>query len=161
MRAQKTGISRAGMWALWLTILAFAMITACQSNSKGFVLPEGDTELGAKVFTELNCDRCHSIGDIKWSGSEAYDDPYVKLGGEVSQIKTYGELVTSVINPSHKISEKSLSDGSITLGEGMSKMEMYRYNQIMTVDELVNVVAYLQAHYELVRPDNPYPKYGF
>ena len=161
MKAFKIFANGMAGWSLGLLLLAMAMFTACQSESRGFVLPDGDEVIGKQLFVEMNCDRCHSIGDIRWSGSERYSDPYVKLGGETSTVKTYGELVTSVINPSHKIERKSLNKEKTTLVEGMSKMEMYRYNEIMTVEELVNLVSYLQSEYKLVVPENPYAQHAF
>lgn len=157
MNTHKKHIWRPFAWWIWVFFGAMALFTACQNESRGFVLPDGDIEAGKQTFLDLNCNRCHSIGDIKWHGSERYSDPYVKLGGEVTAMKTYGELVTSVINPSHKISQRSLNEETITLAPGMSKMELYRYNQIMTVEELVNIVTFLQSEYELVRPRDPYP----
>lgn len=142
-------------------VLFLAGLMSCTNQSKGFILPDGDAVAGKAVFTELNCNRCHSVADIKWSGTEQFQDPYVKLGGDVSQIKTYGELVTSVINPSHEISRRSLNEERVRLADGSSKMEMYKYNEIMTVQELVDVVTFLQQEYNVVTPENPYPNYGF
>lgn len=141
--------------------LAFAVFAGCQNESRGFVLPEGDIEQGKQTFLELNCTRCHSIGDVAWTGDERWDDPHVKLGGEVTSMKTYGELVTSVINPSHKISQQAITNQRLTLVEGMSKMELYRYNEIMTVQELVDLVTFLQSEYELIKPEDTYPYRGF
>jgi hypothetical protein len=153
-----TNYFKGGIWTL---VLALAALTSCQNQSRGFVLPDGDAELGRQLFTELNCVRCHSIGDIQWEGTERFDDPHVPLGGEVSQLKTYGELVTSVINPSHKISQKYLTDQKLTLTEHMSKMELYRYNEIITVEELIDLVTFLQSEYQLVVPETTYPYQGF
>ena len=148
-------------WVLGAMFIALMAFSACQTESRGFVLPEGDTVKGKTVFTELNCSRCHSIDDIAWTGSEQFGDPYVKLGGDATTITTYGELVTSVINPSHKIDRKSLNSEKLTLTAGMSKMELYRYNEIMTVQELVDLVTYLQSEYKVDRPEVDYPFTGF
>ena len=146
---------------IFFAVMLFAGLSSCTNQSKGFVLPEGDADKGRVVYNELNCSRCHSIADIQWTGTEQFDDPYVKLGGDVSKIKTYGELVTSVINPSHEIERRSLNAERVRLADGSSKMEMYKYNEIMTVQELVDVVTFLQSEYNLVTPENPYPNYGF
>lgn len=143
-----------------LSILFFAatmMMISCQKESKGFVLPPGDIEKGKALFTELSCTDCHSIGDIPWKG--AAGDPNVKLGGNVTKLKLYGELVTSVINPSHKISQRNIADQKWVLPGGTSKMETYCYNEVMTVQQLVDVIAFLQSKYNLVVPINTYPYY--
>ncbi len=143
-------------WVLFLSF--FVLIMACQKEARGFVLPEGNIAEGKKMFSAMNCTDCHAVGDIPWAGSGENDYPEVKLGGDVTSLKTYGELVTSVINPSHKISQKNLlTDQQLTTPEGMSKMSTRAYNEVMTVQQLVDIVAFLQSEYKLVMPTNPYP----
>lgn len=143
-------------WSIWIMLVGMAIMTSCQNESHGFVLPDGDAVEGKLVFNDMGCARCHSISDIAWIGDEKYDDPEIVLGGTVTSIKTYGELVTSVINPSHKISKKHLKDHKMTLGDGVSKMEFYHYNEIMTVQQLVDLVTFLQSEYTVVKPVNVY-----
>ena len=123
---------------------------SCNTQGVGFALPEGNATLGQKSFIELNCNQCHSVGPIEWAGSEEAGDVLVELGGDVTKIKSYGELVTSVINPSHKIASKYRDVGSTS--EGTSKMRIY--NEVMTVQDLVDVVTFLQGEYNLVPPVN-------
>ena len=156
MKAQKYRMKRLTQWSLWMLLVGMALLTSCVNESRGFALPDGDVATGKLVFDDMGCARCHSIADIAWIGNEKYDDPQILLGGEVTTIKTYGELVTSVINPSHKISKKHLKDQKTTLGEGVSKMEFYHYNEIMTVQQLVDLVTFLQSEYKVVKPVNVY-----
>jgi len=80
----------------------------------------------------------------------------IALGGEVHRVSTYGELVTSVINPSHKLA-RGYGDDS-TVGDGESKMK--NYNDVLTVSELIDLVAYLQSKYSIRPPDvTDYPMY--
>lgn len=138
---------------LILALAAFTVLQfGCDTQSQGFALPEGDIEAGKRSFVELNCNQCHSIADIEWAGSEAMGDVHIKLGGEVTSIKSYGELVTSVINPSHKIARKYA--GTATAADGQSRMRVY--NEYMTVQDLVDVVTFLQDSYDLIPPPNPY-----
>lgn len=139
--------------------LVFLLLQACNTQSRGFILPKGDIEKGKALFVELQCNDCHSIADVAWVGSKEAGTPQIALGGTVTSIKAYGELVTSVINPSHKISKNYQQIAGATLPGGRSKMEQYNYNEVMTVDELVDIVAFLQSEYKLVVPDNPYPYY--
>lgn len=62
----------------------------------------------------------------------------VTIVAKTTRISTYGELVTSVINPSHKIS-KNYSDGPVE-SDGQSLMR--NYNDVMTVAELTDIVAF-------------------
>ena len=79
----------------------------------------------------------------------------MKLGGEVSKVKTYGDLLTSIINPSHKLAKGYPLDAVSDDGES----KMYRYNDYMTVQELIDIVMFLQPHYEIVIPYSAYPAY--
>ena len=69
----------------------------------------------------------------------------VTLGGETSHIKTYGELVTSVINPSHRVSRRQSADMATLSGES----RMINLNDVMTVTQLIDLVAFVQSSYTL------------
>jgi L-cysteine S-thiosulfotransferase len=57
-------------------------------------------------------------------------------------------LLTSVVNPSHRISRNL--DQSQVRKNGESTMR--NYNEVMTVSELIDVVTFLETKYELVDP---------
>lgn len=116
-------------------------------SSQGFSLPEGDAALGKAVYVELKCHACHQINGVEQLRPEGEDPKIsVKLGGKVTKIKTYGELVTSVINPSHRIAKGYQRQGVVS--DEPSKMRIY--NDVMSVTQLINLVAFLQSEYELV-----------
>jgi len=128
-------------------------------SGKGFTLPPGEIEKGKQVFLTLKCNACHQIDGIDHLAAEGEAKPMsVPLGGEVDRISTYGELVTSIINPSHKLASglpvEEISE------EGRSKMS--NYNDVLTVSQLIDLVAFLQSKYKL-RPfePTPYPPYGY
>lgn len=127
----------------------------CNMESRGFALPQGSIEEGKKTFISLNCNQCHSVADIRWTGDTEHGDVHFRLGGETEHKKTYGELVTSVINPSHKIARQYRSD--LTTESGNSKMK--NYNDIMNVRELVDLVTFLQEEYDVVPPQGPHYVY--
>ena len=78
----------------------------------------------------------------------------MKLGGQVSSSKTYGQLVTSVINPLHRIAHSYKPQN--TDADGHSTMR--NYNDVMTVKQLVDLVTFLESQYELKPyPRSPYP----
>ncbi len=134
--------------ALMVSIVII-LIAGCEvgpNTGKGFSLPEGDVSKGRVAFIELKCNICHSIGDIEQFPSNDQDLPRIKLGGSVSGIKTYGELVTSVINPSHKV-WKRYNQGVVMSEDGRSTMHLF--NDVMTVTQLVNLVTFLETNYEV------------
>jgi hypothetical protein len=65
-------------------------------------------------------------------------------------VKTYGSLVTSIINPSHDLARGYPTD-EITAG-GQSVMSLAKLNKVVTVQQLIDLVAFLQVVYELRPP---------
>lgn len=146
-----------------LIILGFILlaVVGCDSGPKsgrGFTLPEGDLAAGKETFQRLNCHACHAVDDIEQLQPLAGEpDVSVALGGEVARIRTYGELVTSIINPSHRFARGYAPEEVQTEG-GSSRMTIY--NDTMTVTELIDIVAYLQSQYKLLpMPTTPYVPY--
>ncbi len=146
------------MRAIPVLLLLVAVLTGCDTgrdSPKGFSLPEGDAEAGKKVFLYTGCLSCHVIDGIESDIAIELDEP-IKLGGKTTQIKTYAELVTSVINPSHKIPRKFRDQG--TTEDGASKMR--NYNDTLTVQQLIDLVTFLETRYELaVYQPTPYVPY--
>lgn len=144
---------------LCATAVVCAALAGCDRDpmsETGFRLPEGDPVAGREAFLYMQCNQCHTIaGEDLPSVAEVEEPPYVQLGGPVTRVKTYGQLVTAIINPTHK-----LADGypeELVSVEGESKM--YVYNRYMTVQELIDVVMFLQPHYDVVVPDYQYRIY--
>ena len=144
-------------------IVAMAGCEMGPKSGRGFTLPEGDVAVGRETFQRLNCHACHAVegmDQIAPLGDDHDAKPQrlsVALGGEVSRIKTYGELVTSIINPSHRFA-RGYSPDAVQTEEGDSKMPIY--NDRMTVTELTDLVAFLQSQYKLhPQPPTTYPPY--
>ena len=137
--------------AVLLFFVLFFTSNGCDQQSLGFALPPGDVTDGRAIFEEMACNQCHSVADIDWLGVEG-EDFNLKLGGEVIKVKTYGELVTSVINPSHRISR--LFKGEMPSRDAQSPMPSY--NQIMTVQELTDLITFLEKQYDLKPPPGYY-----
>ncbi|MBT8099116.1 MAG: cytochrome C [Gammaproteobacteria bacterium] len=141
-----------------IAILTLLALTGCERDmmsERGFALPEGSPVAGREAFIYMQCHQCHTIAGDDTLPTIEDQEPYVQLGGKVTRIKTYGELVTAIINPSHK-----LADGypkELVSEDGESNM--YIYNRYMTVQELIDIVMYLQPNYEVVRPQVDYPIY--
>jgi sulfur-oxidizing protein SoxX len=124
-------------------------------SEKGFSLPEGDPVRGKDAFLYMHCHECHMIAGEELPRLELADPPFVELGGTVTRVKTYGELVTAIINPSHKLA-KGYPRETVS-NDGESKMPVY--NGFMTVQELNDIVTFLQPHYEVYVPKYEYRVY--
>jgi hypothetical protein len=126
-----------------------AALAACGANSPfGFRLPDGDAAAGQQAFVDLRCNACHEVTGVAAAHPQAI--VRVPLGGQTTRVHTYGELVTSIINPSHKIAAPNRAEGATPQGDSLMS---YAYlNDVMTVQQLVDLVAFLQPTYELVQP---------
>jgi len=107
------------------------------------------------VYKRHNCQQCHRIAGVEQPPKDDREMD-VELGGEVRRISTYGELVTSVINPSHRLARGHRDDDATADGESRMK----NYNDVLTVSELIDLVAFLQSKYSIRPPDtSDYPMY--
>ena len=146
------------------SVIAFLMvgvftISACDEatmmSEKGFRLPDGDAQAGREAFLYMQCNQCHTIKGEELPAIPGQEPPYVELGGTVTKVKTYGELVTSIINPSHKLAQGY--EAVVVSEDGESNM--YVYNDHMTVKELTDIVMFLQPHYDVLVPNYRYTAY--
>lgn len=146
-------------FAAFTAFAALATVAGCYSDpmsQRGFSLPEGDPGAGRDVFTYMQCHQCHTVENETFPPLPGAE-PWVLLGGDVTEVKTYGDLLTSIINPSHKLAEGYAEEAVAEDGES----KMYNYNQYMTVQELIDVVAFLQPHYQVVVPNTAYRPYMY
>lgn len=121
-------------------------IAACDlgpKSSYGFRLPEGDLENGRQVYIDMHCSSCHVIAGMEGLREGIDPEMSVPIGGMQTHIDTYGQLVTSVINPSHRIAGSFRKDEYTEDGKSI----MRSYNDVMTVTELIDLVVFLQAQY--------------
>lgn len=130
--------------------LMLILLFGCESDAqspRGFSLPEGNAESGQVVFEKYQCNDCHKIiGDTENESSQYLVVKPIPLGGSTGRVKTYAELVTSIINPSHKLTPRQ--PASFTSEDGVSLMRVV--NDELTVSELIDLVAYLQPKYKVL-----------
>ena len=135
-----------------LLLASIIGLQGCTQESDGFALPEGDVAAGKQTFAALGCNGCHSVADIEYApipaqierlGQEVSTTVNVPLGGQTTRYRTQGDLVASVINPDHKISRR------YDRSAATSTSPMVSSNEVMTVQELINLVAFLQQEYEI------------
>lgn len=135
-------------------ILLLAGSVGCDRGPRsgtGLRLPDGDIERGKAAFLQLRCHACHTVAGMDLPPPEkayAYIRPVV-LGGEVLKVQTYGQLVTSIINPSHTLAKGYPPE--VVQRNGQSQMA--NLNDGMTVSQLIDLVAFLQSRYKLVPPE--------
>jgi hypothetical protein len=139
---------------LFGALLTSAALIGCDSgrtSSRGFRLPEGDVEKGKAAFVSLKCHTCHTVHKLELPKPDSTGSIHVLLGGETKRVRTYGELVTSIIHPSHRLSERFANeqmDGKLS--------PMPEFNEFMTVQQLIDLVAFLESRYQVLEPDLKY-----
>jgi sulfur-oxidizing protein SoxX len=141
--------ARRVLGALTLVFSAAALLACATGRGSGVHLPQGDADRGRAAFVDLRCNVCHQI--------EGFDPPTafvartrVALGGQTARVKTYGDLVTSIANPSHRLA-RGYPPEAVGV-DGVSLMSLIYLNELMTVQQLVDLVAFLQTQYEVVPP---------
>jgi sulfur-oxidizing protein SoxX len=147
-----------------LSLFALTFLLALQGcdsspeSPRGFSLPEGNAVEGEKVFTKYQCLACHNMEGFDYETINKELQPPVLLGGSTTRVKTYADLVTSVINPSHKLARNYHS--SLIQKNGVSTMPVF--NDVMTITELVDLVTFLQPKYSVVPPQfSEFKNYGY
>lgn len=136
-------------------LVTAAVLMGCGQGAapvKGFVLPEGDPEAGRLAFIELGCNRCHTVAGVELPAFER-DRPYdIQLGGEVLRVRSYGDLLTSIVMPDHAISNLHKHQLSPEMFEAKDS-PMPDTTTVMTVAQLLNITEFLHAHYEEYTPE--------
>jgi hypothetical protein len=141
-------------WCTKLSLVLF--LVGCGARETDFTLPPGDAERGQAAFVTFRCFDCHVVDGVDLPPGEEEGQVLVKLGGEVERLQDYGDLVTAIVNPSHRLAKGYTP--SFVADEGKSRMTVY--NDVMTVSQLIDIVAFLQAHYKLrTQEPTPYPNY--
>jgi sulfur-oxidizing protein SoxX len=134
----------------YITITSITLLIAgslaCGTSHKsasGFHFPDGDAERGKVAFIDLKCYNCHQVAGVEMPPSEI-SKPIV-LGGITPFVKTDGQFVTAIVDPSHRFGSRyaKLPDGSVKLSR------MARCGGVATVSQLVDLVTFLQSQYEL------------
>lgn len=148
MTPRKTGLLLALAAGLLLLLLGCA---AGPKSSAGFRLPDGDPVRGRQVVADMKCYVCHRVEGGGLPAPTSEPPVPVVLGGEIRNVKTDGDLVTSIINPSHRIVPALRSEQ--VMSGNLSRMP--DYGDLMTVRQMADVVAFLQSRYKVIRPGVP------
>lgn len=145
--------------AIAALLIGVTALAACDREARmsqlGFRLPEGNADAGRAAFLYMQCHQCHTIAGEEFPEMSGHAASYVELGGPVSRVKTYGELITAIINPSHRLAPGYAEE--VVSEDGESKMHIY--NTHMTVQELIDIVMFLQPKYDVQVPAYHYRIY--
>lgn len=139
---------------VFLITLGLVALSACRTypdNVGDFRFPilQGNIQNGQEAFARLGCIQCHVVDGVDLPAFAGTRPLTVTLGGDLVFAKTYGDLVTSIINPDHVISEQYLDQLPRTDRRNVTSSPMY-VNPEMKVSELIDIVAFLNSRYRLL-----------
>jgi sulfur-oxidizing protein SoxX len=103
-----------------------------------FGLPEGDPAKGRQAFAKFECYKCHEVKGENFPTAADKENlgPELSMMGPMHDAEYFAE---SIVNPS-KVIEKGKGYAA---KDGSSRMPSF--NDSMTVQELVDLVAYLKS----------------
>lgn len=134
-------------------VVVFLAAGACggRKSAIGLRLPDGSPEAGQQAFVDLKCNSCHRVAGVVLPDPVADPIVPVTLGGAWPYERTDGELLTAIVNPSHTIAA-GFPSALLTTG---THSRMGEYADVMTVKQLIDIVAFLHARYYVVRTEPP------
>lgn len=132
-------------------LAAGAFIAGCSYTPIfSFPVDQGDIQAGRQAFIDHRCHQCHSVAGVTLPPLAGAPPPLLELGGQTSSVKSFAELMTSIINPQHVISERYREqlrrNAIIPLESPMPTPNL----DTMTVHQLLDIVAFLDSRYILV-----------
>jgi len=145
------------------TIIGFCCIVAAcgpaPTPGNSLNLPEGDVDAGQQAFVDLQCTSCHTVKNLELPDPDVQGPVSIMFGGRLTRVKSYSDLITSIVNPSHRLVRGYSADRVSEDGES----RMPTLNDVMTVTQLIDITAFLQAQYDvkpIARYQYPSYKYG-
>jgi cbb3-type cytochrome oxidase cytochrome c subunit len=101
-----------------------------------FSWPPGDPVNGREVFVKLECYSCHEVKGEKFPAPQGEIGPELAMMGPLHEVEYFAE---AIINPNAVIVEGKGYEAA----DGASKMPSY--NDLLTVQEVIDLVAYLKG----------------
>lgn len=135
-----------------VTLFSLALlVTGCAYDPMfSFPIEEGDIDEGRQAFVDLQCHQCHSIAGVSLPVLAGAPPPILELGGETLVVKSYAELLTSIINPNHRISERYRDQQLLEAVLPLESPMPLPHIENMTVRQLIDLVAFLDSRYLLM-----------
>ena len=135
-----------------LAALALTVFAAGCAYTPGFSFPieQGNIAEGRQAFVDHQCHQCHSIAGVRLPELAGASEVQLELGGEIIAVKSYAELLTSIINPDHFISERYREQLLLEAVVPIESPMPMPHIDNMTVRQLIDLVAFLDSRYVLI-----------
>ena len=128
--------------AMFLSLVVAA--TACRKQepqAQPHALPSGDGTAGRQAFLDLRCWSCHEIEGGDMPKPVATPAVPVFLGGNARSAPDDLYLLQAIVNPSHELAPgwgtENVQSGNVS--------RMGDYSQVMTVRQLLDLIAFLKS----------------
>lgn len=113
-----------------------------------FPVEWGSITEGRQAFLDLQCHQCHTVNGVGLEPFAGESPVRIELGGEVLYAKTYADLVTSIINPNHMVSDKYLE--TLPREQRSEAQSIMPFKDEMKVTQLIDLVTFLNSRYILM-----------
>lgn len=138
---------------LFLSSLVLFVLASCATHPDyatqfRFPIEWGDIAEGQVAFVDLECHQCHTVSGVALAPYEGESPVTLELGGTIIHAKTYADLVTSIINPDHVVSDEYLS--TLARDERRGATTLMQFKGEMTVTQLIDLVIFLNSRYVLM-----------
>ena len=138
---------------LQLASLILLVLTSCATHPDyathfRFPIEWGSIAEGKATFVDLECHQCHTVNGVDLAPYEGESPAMLEPGGTTVYAKTYADLVTSIINPNHVVSDEYLDTLPRDARRGTTTMMSFQDQ--MTVAQLIDLVIFLNSRYVLM-----------
>jgi hypothetical protein len=141
-------LTRLQLASLILLVLAGCATHPDYATQFWFPIEWGSIAEGQATFVDLECHQCHTVNGVDLAPYEGESPVTLELGGTIVYAKTYADLVTSIINPNHVVSDEHLSTLPRDAREGATTIMSFQDQ--MTVAQLIDLVMFLNSRYVLM-----------
>lgn len=142
------GLVKIKLVSLILLVLASCATHPDYATQFRFPIEWGSISEGQQAFVDLECHQCHTVNGVELPPYEGGSPVTLELGGTIVYAKTYADLVTSIINPSHVISDAYLE--TLPQDARGGSMSIMPFKNQMTVEQLIDLVMFLNSRYVLM-----------
>ena len=129
----------AAVLGLTLIPLSHADRDEGMTPAEGFFLPKGNPEAGKKAFVRLKCTSCHWVQNEMDLSQPVTAKAGPMLGDQQARYSA-GWITNSIVSPSHTIALDSNGKA-----ENSELSRMGDFTEVMTVRQLIDIVAYIQS----------------
>jgi len=141
-------LARLQLGSLVLLVLASCATHPDYATQFRFPIEWGSITAGQATFVDLDCHQCHTVSGVELVPYAGESPVMLELGGSIAYAKTYADLVTSIINPNHVVSEENLSKLPRDALPGTTTIMPFKDQ--MTVTQLIDLVKFLNSRYVLM-----------